>query len=213
MMHSKRPSDVERIDLDRCYAESDRQMSLSRRSQAMLAGANESAPWMQWFVLRIAPHAEKDVDKSLREAGIECWLPVEKRVRNAPHAKRKMVYTVPAVPGYMFVKVAACDRAWAGLLSVEGVISVLGGACGPVPVSEAIRLKFKNKLEERSTDAEVVAAAFPVGSAVAIEEGPFASFSGTIEATLADQLAIVLVEIFGRFVPVELSLAQITKTE
>ncbi|MER8560165.1 transcription termination/antitermination protein NusG [Mesorhizobium sp. M0578] len=222
MMHSKRPSDVERawldrqgeaINVDRAYAESDRMMAVSRRQQALLAGAGESVPEARWFVLRLANHAEKDVDKLLGQAAIERWFPLVKKVRNAPHAKRKVVYTVPALPGYVFIRVVNDDRIWAGLLGMEGVVGVLGGSLGPVAVSDEKRLKFKKKLEERSTDAEVVEAAFPVGASVLIEEGPFASFPGTIQSVLDEQYATVLVEIFGRFVPVDLSLAQITKSE
>ncbi|MER8941341.1 transcriptional antiterminator NusG [Mesorhizobium sp. M0915] len=222
MMHSKRPSEVERawidrkgdpINVDRAYAESDRQMNLSRRAQALLAAAGESGPVMQWFVLCIAHHAEKDVDKSLGQAGVERWFPVEKRLRNAPHAKRKVVYHVPALPGYVFVKVLNRDETWAALLTLEGVRAVLGGASGPVPVAECKYLELKKKLDEKSTDEAVVEAAFPVGARVRIEDGPFASFGGSIEKLVDGQRAIVLVEIFGRLAPTELGLAQITKSE
>lgn len=212
-VNGKRLGEAERINLDRCYAESDRQAGLSRRAQALLAAAGESGPVMSWFVLCIAAHAEKDVDKSLGEAGVERWFPVEKRLRKAPHAKRQVVYHVPALPGYVFVRVVNCTRTWAGLMSIEGVKAVLGGALGPVPVTDAMRLKLMKKLEERSTDAAVVEAAFPVGAKVLIEEGPFASFPGVIQDVIDNHVATVLVEIFGRLTPVELSLAQITKSE
>lgn len=213
MMHSKRPSDAEKINLDRCYAESDRQRGLSRRAQALLAAAGESGPAMRWYVLCIAHHAEKDVDKSLGQAGIERWFPVEKRLRNAPHAKRKVVYHVPALPGYVFVKVLNRDETWSALLNLEGVRAVLGGALGPVPVPECKYLELKKKLEEKSTDEAVVEAAFPVGAKVLIEEGPFASFPATIDRLTDDQRAVVMVEIFGRMTPIELGLAQITKSD
>lgn len=222
MMHSKRPNEVakawldkrgEAINVDRAYAESDRQMGLSRRAQALLAAAGESGPVMQWFVLCIAHQAEKDVDKSLSDARIERWFPVEKRLRNAPHAKRKVAYTVPALPGYVFVRVVNRDETWAGLLTLEGVRGVLGGALGPVPVTECKYLELKKKLEEKSTDEAVVEAAFPLGARVLIEDGPFASFPGTIDRVMDEMRAVVMVEIFGRETPVELGLAQITKSE
>ncbi|RWQ12355.1 transcription termination/antitermination NusG family protein [Mesorhizobium sp.] len=213
MMHSKRPSDAEKINLDRCYAESDRQRGLSRRAQALLAAAGESGPAMRWFVLCIAHHAEKDVDKSLEKAGIERWFPVEKRLRNAPHAKRKVVYHVPALPGYVFVRVLNRDETWSALLNLDGVRAVLGGALGPVPIAECKYLELKKKLEEKSTDEAVVEAAFPLGARVLIEEGPFASFPGTIDRVMDEQRAVVMVEIFGRMTPIELGLAQITKSE
>ncbi|RWC29829.1 MAG: transcriptional antiterminator NusG [Mesorhizobium sp.] len=212
-INGKRLSEAETINLDRCYAESDRQRGLSRRAQALLAGAGESGPDMRWFVLRVAPSAEKDVDKSLAEASVESWRPMQKRIRNAPHAKRKVVYTAPVFPGYLFVKVVNCDRTWVGLLSINGVLSVLGGTLGPVAVADATLLKFKKKLEERSTDEDVVEAAFPVGASVRIEDGPFASYGGTIEQLLDGQRAVVMMAIFGRFSPIELSLAQITKAD
>jgi transcription antitermination factor NusG len=201
------------INIDRAWQKSDQQIGLSRRSQAMLAAAGESGPELRWYVIRTEKHAEKDVDNSLAYAGIECWLPTEKKIRCAPHAKRKVIREVAALPGYVFVKVADTDATWAGLFSIEGVAAVLGGACGPVPVSDENMLIFKKKLGEKSTDKEVVEAAFPLGARVRIEDGPFASFGGTIDELLDTQRATVLVEIFGRFVPTELRLAQITKTD
>lgn len=209
----KRLSEAEIINLDRCYAESDRQQGLSRRAQALLAGANESGPETRWFVLRVATSSEKDVEKSLAAASIESWRPMQKRVRNAPHAKRKVVYQAPVFPGYLFVNVVNKVATWAGILSIEGVLSVLGGSLGPVPVAEANLMTFKKKLGEKSTDIEAVEAAFPIGATVLIEDGPFKSFPGTIDSVLDEQRAVVMVEIFGRFSPVELSLAQITKVD
>ncbi|TIW68539.1 MAG: hypothetical protein E5V58_27070 [Mesorhizobium sp.] len=209
----KRLSDAEKINLDRCYAESDRQIGMTRRAQALLAAAGESGPVMRWFVIRVVPNTEKAVEESLGHVGIECWRPMEKKLRKAPHAKRQVVYSAPVFPGYLFVKVVNKDATWSGILSVEGVISVLGGRLGPVPVPERNLLVFKKKLGEKSTDKDVVEAAFPLGSEVLIEQGPFATFTGVIESVLEERSAVVLVEIFGRFTPVELSLAQITKRD
>ncbi|CDX49205.1 putative transcription termination factor [Mesorhizobium plurifarium] len=209
----KRLNEADSINLDRCYAESDRQRGMTRRSQALLAAAGESGPAMRWFVIRVATNSEKAVEESLGTVGIECWRPMEKRTRRAPHAKRQVVYKAPVFPGYLFVKVLNQDATWSGIMSVDGVISVLGGRIGPVPVPETNLLIFKKKLGEKSTDMEVVEAAFPIGAEVLIEDGPFASFTGTIESVLDERVATVLVEIFGRFTPVELSLAQITKRD
>lgn len=210
---AKRLSEADPINLDRCYAESDRQQGLSRKAQALLAAAGESGPAMRWFVVRVVPNSEKAVEESLGGVGIECWRPMEKRLRRAPHAKRQVVYTVPVFPGYLFVKVVNQDATWSGILSVEGVLSVLGGRSGPVPVPEANLLQFRKKLGEKSSDKEVVEAAFPLGAEVLIEDGPFASFPGVIESVTEERSAVVLVEIFGRFTPIELSLAQITKRD
>ncbi|TPJ75818.1 hypothetical protein FJ422_30845 [Mesorhizobium sp. B2-6-3] len=209
----KRLSEADPINLDRCHAESDRQRGLSRRAQALLAAAGESGPAMRWFVVRVVPNSEKAVEESLGNVGIECWRPMEKRLRRAPHAKRQVVFQAPVFPGYLFVRVVNQDATWSGILSVEGVVSVLGGRVGPVPVPEVNLMEFKKKLGEKSTDKDVVEAAFPLGAEVLIEEGPFASFTGVIESVLEERSAVVLVEIFGRFTPVELSLAQITKRD
>jgi transcription antitermination factor NusG len=100
-----------------------------------------------------------------------------------------------------------------GLLNLEGVRGVLGGSRGPVPVAECKYLELKKKLEEKSTDEAVVEAAFPVGASVRIEAGPFASFPATIDRLTNDQRAVVMVMIFGQETPVELGLAQITKSD
>ena len=74
----KQLSEVEKINLSRCEAESDRQMGISRRQQALLAAAAEDGLARRWTIIKVEPRRENDVDNLLSRAMIEHWLPLRK---------------------------------------------------------------------------------------------------------------------------------------
>ena len=197
----------------------ERRQAVSRRGEALLAGANLVDDDAPWFVLRIAPHAEIAVDKALHAAGIDRWLPVEKivpkRRGNRSRRSREAVET-PVWPGYIFVRVANRDAVWAGLFGIDGVQAVLGGANLPSPVKHRIVLKLKLFLQHDETAREVLSKALKAGDRVRVDDGPFASFEGLVtwlDAKCRSERVKVDVDIFGRSCPVDLELAQITRID
>src|SRR6185312_16466700 len=85
-------------------------------------------------------------DKLLAEAGVEHWLAqvnVKPPRRGGRGNDDRPAYSKLAFPGYVFVRVACCPRAWAGVLSIKGARAIVGDANGPVWVSdkEIIRLQ------------------------------------------------------------------------
>lgn len=214
MMHSKRPSDAEKINLDRCYAESDRQRGLSRRAQALLAAAGESESAMHWYVLRTDAHAEKDVDNLLQKAKIEHWLPFMKvadRRRGGRKKTSREAIEMLAWPGYMFVRVVPSAEAWAGLCMVKGVIGVLGADEKPFPVKHEKVLQLKVFLEGNVIAIGEISKQLKVGELVRVNQGPFASHNGMVSELCEDGRAKVEVMLFGRAVPITLGLDQIDK--
>lgn len=210
----KRLNEAEIINLDRCYAESDRQMRISRRQQALLAAAGMDGPEKRWFVLRVANGADKIVDKSLDEAGIERWMPL-KKVRPKRRGKRKWQkqepVEVPVLPGYVFVRLVSTAYAWAGLNTIKGVLGVLGGAERPASVSDDKILKLRAFIDADPEAIEVLTNALRKGDRVVVSEGPFASFPGIVEEVREKGRALIEVMIFGQSTPVLVDLAQITR--
>jgi transcriptional antiterminator NusG len=210
---------AEKIELDRCYAKSDRQISIRRREQALLAAAAQIVPERRWFILTIAPHREKDVDKSLAQAMIDRWLPLQSGDRNRSWAKKNGVsagvWTI-AWPGYIFVHMLDLPEAWAGLATVKGIISALGSDQGPTAIPETIILKIKAELASGKAAVSIDQRGLKEGDAVRMKDGPFASFPGRVsemgDGGHADR-AWIEVLIFGRIVPVELELARLAKSD
>lgn len=189
-----------------------------RRIEAGLlaAAAAGEAGAKRWYVLTTAPNAEISVDKSLTDAGVMCWLPMKKgdpaRRGCRPVASRKAVW-MPAFPGYIFVRVVPSAACWAGLRLVDGVSGVLGAREEAFPVATEIVNKLKIMIDSGGLDQTVDAKRVRKGSRVTVKDGPFAWFDGVVEGYAGTAYVRVLLSIFGREVPVKLTLAQIAKAD
>jgi len=215
---AKQLGKAEVINLDRCYAESDRQARISRRQQALLAAAGMDGPMKRWAIVKVAPNRENDVDKSLSMALIEHWLPLRKADENAGGRRRggagKPVWML-AWPRYIFVKIPNTAEAWAGIASIKHTVSVLGADESPFFIDDAMMLKIKAELATLKEVRGSAGVIFAKGEKVLVTDGPFASFPGQITDIgegSHEGRARVEVMIFGRMVPVELDLAQLSKS-
>jgi transcriptional antiterminator NusG len=204
------------INIDYAWQKSDQRIALRRREQAMLAAAGMDGPEARWYVLRVEDRADIAVDKSLEEARVERWMAVkeiEVRRRSRNKTAKAAMEMKPALPGYMFVKVVSCDATWAGLKTVEGVVDVLGGYLNPKPVKASEILKLQAFIENDPNAIAMLTNALKIGDKVSIDFGPFASFEAIV-SLLGDANRIkVEVDVFGRPVPIDLDLAQVTKLE
>ncbi len=217
-INGKQLSEAESINLDRCYAESDRQMRVSRRQQALLAAAGEAGVGKQWAIIKVAKGRENDVDKSLSSALVEHWLPLRKA--DQPHhggrsGSKKDAFWVLAWPGYMFVRISETAEAWAGLRAIKHVISVLGSGERPFFIGDAKMLKIKAELATLKDVRPNANVLFRNGQQVRVNEGAFASFPAVIQEVgegKREGRALVEVMIFGRAVPIELDLASLEKS-
>ena len=96
--------------------------------------------------------------------------------------------------------------------NIQKVTGFLGTTGKPVPVSDKEIDKILGNIKEGSLVPEP-SLSFDVGEQVKVCEGPFASFSGTVEEVDEDKSRLkVSVSIFGRPVPVELEYNQVEKT-
>lgn len=204
----------EPINVDRAWQKSDQRIALSRREQAMLAAAGTDGPEARWYVLQLRHGADIAVDKSLADARIERWMAQETvvvRRRGRFGMMRPKTKTVPFLPGYLFVKVVWCAPCWHALFSIKGVVGILGGAERPAPVSMDKMLKLRADVEHDPEAIKAMIRAFNVGDQVSVDDGPFASFPGVVQAVGDKGRAMIEVMIFGRAVSVDLDLAQISK--
>lgn len=216
MMANRRLNDPEPINLDRCYAESARQMGIvSRRRQALDAAQGEDGE-PRWYALCVAQHADKAVDNAMGDAGVARWMPARmlapKRRGGRPHQSLEPRLE-PVLPGYLFVRVVWTAYLWDWLSGVRGVVSPLGGASSPFPVRDANIVKMKAFIENDPEAVDVLTKALKKGQAVRVDSGPFASFTGVVLEVHRNARALVEVMIFGRSVNVDLDLAQLSKCE
>lgn len=213
----------EPINVDRAWIESDRQMGLSRRAQALLAGAGESGPYRCWYVVCVAHGHENAVDEALSKIGVETWLPVDstRPTRRGGRSKGKRdVVPNPALPGYLMVRISAFAHVLVGIKATEDVTDIVGGWENPKPVSESRINEFRDFLQLSERERRKLAAAelkkrraVCEHDGVTVTDGPFAGRDGVVAREKDEATMWVNMKLFGGVVPVAVPLAQLEKSD
>jgi transcription termination/antitermination protein NusG len=123
---------------------------------------------------------------------------------------RKTTSEKKVFPGYILVQMELTDDSWSVVRNTPGVTGFVGSEGKPVPLSRA----EVEAIRSASTESEKpkFVTDFGLGESVKVTSGPFADFDGTIAEVNPDQGKIrVLVSMFGRETPIELSFDQVKK--
>ena len=128
------------------------------------------------------------------------------------------------LPGYLLVRMELNDESWGAVRNTPGVTGFVGATSRPSPLTldEVVKIlaPATTPLAARTTGGDAAAPAatpaavvdFEVGESVTVMDGPFATLPATINEINAEQQKLqVLVSIFGRETPVELSFTQVSK--
>ena len=133
---------------------------------------------------------------------------------NKKHVKNNLL-----LPGYIMVEMDLPQIGWKDVCSqirrIQGVTGFVGTSPSerPRPISgeEAKRMLLAAG-ELKGEKAVRVKQSYDIGDNVKITEGPFATFSGTVEEVMAERNKLrVNVQIFGRVTPVEVDVLQVEK--
>lgn len=200
-------------------------MAEAEKNTAEAAEAVETAapvkpknPKAKWFIVHAYSGFEKKIAQTIQEKAIqqniadkieEVVVPtedvIEIRRGKKVSAERKFL------PGYLLVKMELTDETWHMVKNIDKVTGFLGGSGRPQPVPQK---EVEAILGHMSTGvaAPKTTIIYEVGDTVKIMDGPFDSFTGTIEEVDADRQKVkVSVSIFGRATPVELDFGQVQK--
>jgi len=112
-------------------------------------------------------------------------------------------------PGYVLVNMLMTDDSWSLVKNTPGVTGFVGSSNKPIPLNaqEVDRILHTSTVEKPKA-----VAMFSVGETVRVMSGPLSDFNGEIAEISEDQSKLkVLVNIFGRETPVELSFDQVKK--
>jgi transcription termination/antitermination protein NusG len=120
------------------------------------------------------------------------------------------------LPGYILVRMDLTDESWAVVRNTPGVTGFVGLSSRPSPLQLGeVASLLAPEPEPGTKQAETARTAtveFEVGESVTVMDGPFATLPATVNEVNPDtQKLKVLVSIFGRETPVELSFDQVTK--
>jgi len=154
-----------------------------------------------WYVLHTGCHHEVQVEKRLRQIGLEVFLPLYTMLSR--RRDRKKLLQVPLFPGYLFVHDALETPNCYDVLNLPGVVRILASCDRLLPVPretiESVKL--------------VVAGDRPFypyhclqkGKQVRVLEGPLTGVRGIIlEAKEEKRKVVIEVELFRRAMAVEL---------
>jgi len=171
----------------------------------------------RWYVVQVFAGYEDsvkvDLQKHIEESEIkdsfgEILIPSAKMksfFESVDEAKDQQLF-----PGYVLVEMDLSPEAFRFVLESPRVLRFLGGK-NPMPLSAKEIERIVSQMK-----GEVIVSSekegFSVGAEVDISEGPFAGFVGVIDKIdYENEKLTVMVSIFGRMTPVELSFNQVKK--
>ena len=173
-----------------------------------------------WYVIHSYAGYEKKVKGNLanriqslnmEEYIFQVEVP-EEEVMEVKNGARKMVKR-NIYPGYVLVRMDLTDESWSVVRNTPGVTGFVGNAHNPSPLSmDEVEKILAPRPVKKSDKADIKFVDFEVGESVTVMDGPFATLPASISEIMPDQAKLkVLVSIFGRETPVELSFAQVQK--
>ena len=178
-----------------------------------------------WYVIhsyagyenRVKANLENRISSlNMEEHIFQVEVPMEE-VTEIKNGQRKQIRRV-RIPGYVLVRMDLTDESWGAVRHTPGVTGFVGHTHQPVPLSlDEVFSMLAPTLQpveggQRPAKAEVKVVDFEVGESVTVMEGPFETLPATISEINPDaQKLKVLVSIFGRETPVELSFNQVAK--
>jgi transcriptional antiterminator NusG len=125
---------------------------------------------------------------------------------------KKQIVQKKVFPGYLLVKMEYDNDSWYVVRNTPGVTGFVSAGTGQKPTPLSKREIEKILVVKKEEAKPTVRLGFEEGDVVRITSGPFADFNGTISEINADQAKLkVLVNIFDRETPVELSFDQVAK--
>ncbi|AHK33342.1 MULTISPECIES: transcription termination/antitermination protein NusG [Rhodococcus] len=202
---------------------------------AELKAALRRAPG-DWYVIHSYAGYENKVKANLEtrvqnlDVGdyiFQVEVPTEE-VTEIKNGQRKQVNR-KVLPGYILVRMDLNDESWGAVRNTPGVTGFVGATSRPSPLTlnEVIKFLLPQQEQKKQAAAATVSAGetggesfakplievdFEVGESVTVMDGPFATLPASISEVNAEQQKLkVLVSIFGRETPVELSFTQVAK--
>ncbi|MDO8953038.1 MAG: transcription termination/antitermination protein NusG [Draconibacterium sp.] len=175
----------------------------------------------KWYVLRAIGGKEKKVKEyieneiangDLKDFVEQVLIPTEKvyQIRNGKKISKERNF----FPGYVLIEAALVGEVAHTLRNFPNVIGFLGDTKGgdPVPMRQSEVNRILGRVDELAENDEEINVPFVVGETVKVIDGPFNGFNGTIEEINEEKKKLqVMVKIFGRKTPLELSFMQVEK--
>ena len=178
----------------------------------------------EWYILHIFSGYEKRIERAIRSliengeipAGVISEIKIPEEELTEVKDGKKRVVRRKFLPGYILIEMDLPAVNWKGVCTpirrIHGVTGFLGvvGDARPQSISADEAKSVLQKSGEIKGEKARAAQVFASGQQVKIIEGPFDTFTGTVEEVMADRNKLrVMVAIFGRTTPVEVDMLQV----
>lgn len=175
---------------------------------------------MDWYILKVAFNREDSIADALRKRvkmeGMEEFfedivVPTEDVATFTRDGKRR-ISKRKLLPGYIMVKMIINDDTWFLVRETNGISDFTGAAGKPMPMEPSDIERFITRPQEDEQEEAPVKIGIPfkVGDRVRVKEGNFENQEGEVDAVdEANGRVTVIINIFGRSVPMELDHWQI----
>ena len=175
----------------------------------------------KWYVIRAVTGQEAKVKKyittELARVGLDSQVedilvPTEKviQIRKGKKVQKEKTY----FPGYIMIKADISGEILHIIRSITNVLGFLGETKGgePIPLRTSEVNRMLGKVDELAISGEQISIPFDIGESVKVIDGPFNGFTGSIDNVNEEKRKLeVMVKIFGRKTPLELSYMQVEK--
>ena len=175
----------------------------------------------KWYVIRSVTGQEAKIKQyimtELDRVGLgsqveDILVPTEKviQIRQGKKVQKEKTY----FPGYIMIKADISGEILHIIRSVTNVLGFLGETKGgePVPLRTSEVNRMLGKVDELAISGEQISIPFNIGESVKVIDGPFNGFTGSIDNVNEEKRKLeVMVKIFGRKTPLELSYMQVEK--
>ena len=153
---------------------------------------------------KIDQDARPQPDRPIRQALVPVQEVVEIKNGKKVNVERKLY------PGYVLIEMAMNQETIHTVNSIQGVIKFVGQERMPQPLRPDEVNRLLGVTDETKDEVPKEEIPFLIGQAVAITEGPFTDFNGTVEEVIPDKGKVrVSVSLFGRPTSVELDYLQL----
>ena len=174
--------------------------------------AEESGPKANWYVVhtysgyenKVKANIEKTIEnRHLEDEILEVRVPMQD-VTEVKNGVRK-TSAKKMFPGYVLINMIMNDVTWYVVRNTRGVTGFVGPGSKPVPLSEA-------EMKPLGIKTENVFINFTEGDTVNVIAGVWKDTVGVVQRMdMGKQTATIMVELFGRETPVEISFDEINK--
>ena len=174
----------------------------------------------RWYVLHTYSGYENKVKDNLThrvesmelESQItDIKIPVEE-VTEIKDGGKRVTSEKKVFPGYVLVRMELDPDSWTAVRNTPGVTGFVGSQGNPEPLTRDEYNKIMGVGKPRAGTPKKATTSIEIGQTVKVVSGPFVDFDGTVAEVMPDAGKVrVMVSIFGRETPVELSFDQVAR--